>query len=111
MYGMNRDNRTPGWYSVREEITQVVFNSSFSQARPTSTYAWFYEMVNISGIDGLGYLNTSQVTNMQWMFGLCNNLTSLDVSKFDTSNVTNMYCMFYDCKSLSSLDVVGRAHV
>ena len=39
------------------------------------------------------------------MFSLCNRLTSLDVSKFDTSNVTDMNFMFFCCSSLTSLDV------
>ena len=38
----------------------------------------------------MSYLNTSEVTNMGWMFGICTKLTSLDVSNFNTSNVTTM---------------------
>ena len=49
--------------------------------------------------------NTSNVTDMSYMFYNCNNLTTLDVSNFDTSNVTNMYNIFYNCQSLTSLDV------
>ena len=49
--------------------------------------------------------NTSNVTDMNGMFGSCNKLTSLDVSSFDTSNVTNMNSMFYGCSGLTSLDV------
>ena len=49
--------------------------------------------------------DTSNVTNMNYMFGTCSGLTSLDVSNFDTSNVTNIGYMFYDCSSLTSLDV------
>ena len=49
--------------------------------------------------------NTSQVTNMYMMFCDCNNLTSLDLSNFDTKRVENMNTMFWDCSSLTSLDV------
>ena len=49
--------------------------------------------------------DTSNVTNMNDMFGGCSSLTSLDVSNFDTSNVTSMGGMFYNCSSLTSLDV------
>ena len=49
--------------------------------------------------------NTSKVTNMDYMFGGCNTLTNLDVSKWDTSNVTDMNSMFADCSRLTSLDV------
>ena len=49
--------------------------------------------------------DTSNVTDMSYMFGDCTDLTSLDVSKFDTSKVTDMYNMFGGCKALISLDV------
>ena len=42
--------------------------------------------------------NTSKVTNMASMFGVCSGLTSLEVSSFDTSNVTDMSYMFSKCK-------------
>ncbi len=38
--------------------------------------------------------NTSNVTNMSYMFLSCASLTSLNVSSFNTSNVTNMEGMF-----------------
>lgn len=62
------------------------------------------------GCDGLTSLNlskwdTSKVTNMSEMFFNCSKLTSLDVSSFNTSNVTDMSSMFSGCTSLASLDV------
>ena len=39
------------------------------------------------------------------MFYNCNSLTSLDVSNFNTSNVTDMSYMFAYCKLLTSLDI------
>ena len=48
--------------------------------------------------------NTSNVTNMQYMFSDCTNLTSLDLSSFDTHNVTNMAGMFNNC-SITSLNL------
>ena len=50
-------------------------------------------------------LNTSNVTNMQYMFRDCSNLTSLDLSNFDTSSVVQMYGMFMNCSSLTTLDI------
>ena len=49
--------------------------------------------------------DTSAVTNMSYMFRLCSNLTTLDVSNFNTSAVTNMSYMFSNCRNLSTLDV------
>ena len=49
--------------------------------------------------------NTSNVTDMSFMFCYCSGLTSLDVSNFDTSNVTSMTSMFNTCTSIKSLDL------
>ena len=51
------------------------------------------------------YVDTSNVTDMSYMFWDCSGLTSLDLSHFNTSAVTNMYSMFYGCSGLTSLDV------
>ena len=53
----------------------------------------------------LGNFNTSNVTDMGYMFSSCSSLTSLDLSSFNTSNVTDMYGIFFDCSSLTSLDL------
>ncbi|MBP3786892.1 MAG: BspA family leucine-rich repeat surface protein [Prevotella sp.] len=110
IYDINLDSDYFGWGEHKQDITHVVFNRSFSQARPISTGEWFYNMYNLETIDGLGYLNTSEVVDMSWMFWNCKSLTSLDVSNFDTSNVENMAGMFglYQMESiLTSLDVSG----
>ena len=105
-YNLNTGSNLPGWYDIRTSISQVVFDSSFANARPTTTSRWFYDMSNLESITGMKeYLNTSVVTNMSYMFLKCTSLTSLDVSRFNTSQVTNMSYMFYKCSSLTSLDL------
>ena len=59
----------------------------------------------VTEIEGLEYVNTSNVTNMGSMFRGMRSLTNLDVSNFDTSKVTNMAYMFDSMRSLTSLDV------
>ena len=93
------------WKDVKESITKVVFNSSFANARPTSTDSWFSGCKNLTIIQGIGNLNTSEVTNMSYMFMRCNSLTSLDVSHFNTAKVLSMSFMFAYCSALTSLDV------
>ena len=56
-------------------------------------------------IEGLEYLNTSNVTDMSYMFDGCHSLTELNLSNFDTSNVTDMSRMFRYNSSLTKLDV------
>ena len=64
---------------------------------------FFSDFCNRVSID-LSVLDTSEVTDMSYMFYNCSNLTSLDLSSFDTSKVTDMSYMFFGC-SLTNLDV------
>ena len=65
---------------------------------------FFSTVLNKVSID-LSALDTSEVTDMRYMFAGCSSLTSLDLSNFDTSKVTDMRYMFAGCNSLTSLDV------
>ena len=99
----------PAWagtYRVAESTTtRVVFDVSFRDFRPTTTARWFYNYDELKQIEGLEFLNTSEVKDMSWMFSDCSGLPSLDLSHFNTQNVTNMGEMFKGCSGLTSLDV------
>lgn len=105
-------NGTPYWryndnlgYKGLAKIKTVVFDPSFKDARLKDCSWWFSGFKGLTTITHLEYLNTSQVTNMQYMFSNCESLESLDLSTFNTENVTNMSNMFYYCKSLKSLNL------
>ena len=106
-YDLNTGNNLPGWRDdgTNANVTKAVFNSSFANARPTTACGWFANMANLQTITGMAYLNTSEVTNMRFMFGGCSALTSLDVCNLNTAQVTNMASMFERCKLLTSLDL------
>ena len=95
-----------GWDEQRENITTVVFDESFSDCSTiSSTKLWFFDCTNLTAIQNIEYLNTSNVTDMSNMFAYCSGLKNIDVSNFNTDNVTNMGYMFQCCSSLKSLDV------
>ena len=110
-YNLNSGTNDPGWRTDNTcgNVIQVVFDPSFANARPTTTYKWFSQMMTLRSIKGMEYLNTSAVTNMSWMFAFCSSffLTTLDLSSFNTSKVTNMSYMFSECSSLETLDLSG----
>ncbi len=108
-YDLNTGKNRPGWQinAIFNYVTKVVFDPSFANARPTSTYEWFRSMHKLQSIIDLSNLNTSEVTNMNYMFYKCENLKSLDLSHFNTSMVTEMYGMFQECRSLTILDLSG----
>ena len=107
IYDLNVGINRVGWEldHTCSEVTNTVIDPSFADARPTTTYAWFYGMNKIDTIIGLEYLNTSEVTIMNWMFGHSNNLEHIDVSHFNTDKVNSMYAMFGDCEKLKTLDL------
>ncbi len=96
---------TPGWNANSGDINKVVFDETFKDYTPTSCYRWFYNMSELSSIEGLKNLNTKQVTNMSYMFYGCSSLTELNLSSFNTSAVTNMSYMFMNCSKLATLNV------
>ncbi len=106
-YDLNTGTNDPGWVTdnTNVNVTKVVFDLSFANARPTSAYSWFQNMRSLETIEGLHNLNTSEVTNMASMFEDCDKLTSLDLSHFNTAKVTTMAKMFYFCDRLTSIDL------
>ena len=107
-YGIYDGWATPDWVWQNPNVTnvtKVVFDPAFANARPTKCNEWFQNYVNLTSIEGIEYLNTSQVTDMHNMFYNCYHLQTTDFSGFDTRKVTNMSNMFYNCGSLKSLDI------
>lgn len=125
-YGNN-----PNWDTHAAEIQKVVFKAGFRDETHTTCSKWFSGCTNLTSIEGIENLNTSNVKYMNEMFGQCSNLETLDlshfntekvgnmsnmfngctklrdlnISSFNTENVTNMYGMFYGCSSLETLDL------
>ena len=106
-YALNLGESEPGWLTHNNEIKEVVFDASFANARPTGSYKWFYDCTNLATIEGFENLNTENMTKMSYMFFLCRNLSSLDLTNFYTGNVTEMWNMFGGCEGLTSLDLTS----
>ena len=104
-YELNSGANPPGWKTHCKEITKVVFDTSFANAKPTSCYQWFSLCENLTQIEGIENLNTENVTSMRDMFNGCSSLTSLDLTNFNTAKVTDMKLLFANCSALESLDL------
>lgn len=65
----------------------------------------FRRFINLKAINFGDSFDTSNVTNMSYMFSSCRSLTNLDLSCFNTSKVTNMSQMFDGCENLVYLDL------
>ncbi|MBO4244644.1 MAG: BspA family leucine-rich repeat surface protein [Bacteroidales bacterium] len=100
------DEDVKEWSYVGEQIKTVVFDQSFKEYRPKNCGYWFDGCKNLTSIKGIKEnLNTSEVTDMRFMFEDCIYLTSLDVSSFKTDNVIDMCYMFSGCSSLTTIDL------
>lgn len=104
-YGLNDGQTLTEWDDINPYVTRVIFDPSFAHARPISTAYWFSDMYNLTTIEGINYLNTSEVDRMSYMFSNCKKLTNLDLRGFNTSKVTSFQLMFNDCTNLTSLDL------
>ena len=102
-YELNRGANPPGWANHSKEITKVVFDTSFANAKPTSCCRWFFGCDKLKQIEGIKNLNTENVKDMSNMFYGCSGLISLDVTNFNTANVTNMRGMFSSCNNLATI--------
>lgn len=91
------DNK-PGWTN-NNSIESANFEPSFYNFKPTSTAYWFYYDTSLGTITQAANLNTSNVTDMSYMFSYAGNYVlslNLDLSGWDTSKTTNMSYMFFD---------------
>ncbi len=99
-YGKN-----PEWDTHAAEIQKVVFKAGFRDETHTTCSKWFSGCTNLTSIEGIENLNTSNVKYMNEMFGQCSNLETLDLSHFNTENVGNMSNMFNGCTKLRDLNI------
>ena len=99
----------PAWagtsQSPNTDLQKVVFDPSFQDYHPTTTARWFSSCTALSAVEGMEYLNTSAVTDMNGMFAGCNTLPTIDLSHVNTTQVTNMSHLFSDCAALTALDL------
>ena len=105
--GLDEMLQNQAWMMNRGNILTVNFDESFANCNPTSTAYWFAFCNSLTAINGLQYLNTEFVTNMEYMFHMCPALSSIDLSHFRAKSLTNMNAMFGGCSSLTSLDLSG----
>lgn len=91
------------WGSEKDNINKIIFEDTVKTGADAS--GLFAGFDSLSEIIGLTKLETSQATNMAFMFAMDFKLTQLDLSNFKTANVTNMNGSFVGLSSLETIDV------
>ena len=90
-------------------VNKVVFDESFKKADYSiqTMNDLFSDLGNLETVEGLGNLNTSELTSVNKLFYWRTSLLSVDFTGFDISNVTDMGYMFYGCSELTEVDLSG----
>ena len=86
-----------------KKIKKIIFTGVTKV--PVDATELFKSLNNLTEIEGLTNLDTSEVTTMLNMFRDCSSLVTLDLSNFNTTKVTDIRDMFRNCTSLTTLDL------
>ena len=101
----NADGSVLAWTEPAGELYTLCIAANGKVYAPENCWNLFALYENLESIDFNGVFDTSKVTDMTYMFSLCESLETLDVSSFDTSNVKAVSAMFSECSSLKGLDL------
>ena len=93
--GINAQMRYASFYTEQDDDYPCPANMNNAFAYQTMTF--------------IKPLNTSNVTNMSYMFNSCPKLTTAPL--MDTSNVTSMVSMFYSCSELTDVPSYNTSNV
>ncbi|WP_338217118.1 BspA family leucine-rich repeat surface protein [Companilactobacillus muriivasis] len=103
-YGYDDERNTKQWENLKlPEVTKIEITGNITAGEDIS--GLFKEFVNVTEIDGLDKLDTSNVTDMSYAFANCNNLTAINVSNFQTDKVTDFSNMFLQNHELTGIDL------
>lgn len=102
-----QDGSVLAWYEIEKNTgaRDLYVGAEGKIIAPENCEALFSCNTYLEEIHFNNCFDTSNVTNMHEMFGLCMALEELDLSCFDTSNVVDMSTMFWKTFSLKKLDV------
>ena len=84
------------WHEIHTSADEFIAHEDCS---------YMFRVTNFTSIDFGENFNTSNVTDMSYMFTNCQLLETLNIDAFDTSNVTNMRSMFVWCHQLKKINV------
>ena len=102
--GVIANQNSQGLFSYLSNLKTIQGLENLDTSQVTDMSYMFFGCASLRNLD-VSHFDTSQVADMTYMFLNCSSLINLDLSNFDTSQVTNMYSMFSGCKNLTSLDV------
>ena len=97
----SNDRVVSPWNNYAGDVTKIVFEDNVVAIG--SQQFLFAHFNNVTTIEGLDYLDVSNVSNLYAAFLNMRSLTRLDLSNFNTSNITHMDDMLTNLTSLKEL--------
>jgi LPXTG-motif cell wall-anchored protein len=94
----------PSDYLLTPETKKVIFEGPLTIIGSMERMFWQIGG-NLTSIENLDYIDTSNVTTMSRAFISCGNIEELDLSSWDTSKVKYFSKMFQGCYSLKSINL------
>ena len=91
-------------FAAFQFIETINIGDNFDTSNATNMMYMFYDCTSLQELN-LNKFDTSNVTDMSFMFYYDSSLKTLEISNFDTSNVINMAYMFSLTSSLKELDI------
>ncbi len=87
------------------QVKRIIIDSSMRNYWAEDCSNMFSKYTNVSEIVGLEYINPPLNGDMSYMFYLCRELKSLDLSHLNTNGVLKMNNMFEGCSKLETIDL------
>ena len=102
--------RNAGNWSAGSDIVVRIYGDvrQFTGHQSAYNHNRYYESYvqhSNKALKSVKIVGMSSITNCQYAFSRCFNLTSVDLTEFDSSNVINMSYMFHNCSSIETLDL------
>ena len=96
-----------GMFQYCSELESIDL-SNLNTSNVTNMAFLFNNCNNLKEIKGLNNFITNKVTDMRSMFQSCFKIEYIDLSNFDTSNVSNMEYMFDECYKLKGIKGINK---
>ncbi len=96
-------NNTANMFSFFPNLTKINNLNNLDTSEVVDMFRMFYHSPMLTSID-VSHFNTRNVSDMTGMFAFLDNVTYLDLRSFDTSSVTKMREMFYQ-SGMESVDI------
>lgn len=104
--GYVESGNAPWFGEQMAEVTKVSIAGTVKLGAGVNIASLFSNSMKPTEIEGLGNLDTSEVSDMTSMLRNCSSLASIDLSGLETDGLTNISSMFFGCFALEGSDSV-----